>query len=296
MRENHYNEVSVSNLSRELEDLVSSELFNWGAEGVSEELSFIQEKYDPEIIETNTLTLMAYFSQDVPAELKERIRHLAPEATYQCHQKENKDWREEWKRGLKPFELTAPYWIVPSWCEPLADKSLVSLQMDPGMAFGTGTHDTTQICSQLLASLVKTQSVSSAFDIGAGTGVLSLLLRHLQVERITCCDIDPACEQIIKDNFEQNHLTPPDWVTDISSYKGEPLDLMVANIIDGVLVNLKPEFESLFHSKSFLVVSGVLLERKEEFLSEFLKEAPWEVVQSAQQGEWCGFVLRAKQT
>jgi ribosomal protein L11 methyltransferase len=289
-----YFELHIKNLKRQQEDLATGKLFGLGAAGVSETLQFTQKdlKYNPEIVETEDLQLVAYFESWNP-EILENFKIEFPMAQISLHEESQKDWMEEWKKGFEPFALAGDTWIVPSWRTAPAEAKNV-IYIDPGMAFGTGTHETTRVCSLLINEYCKTEAKKTSVDIGTGTGILAILMEQLGFQQVYCGDIDPECKRVSEENFEKNKTQKIIWQDDITSETTGPVDLIVANIIDGVLLELQDHFRNLSSVKTQLILSGILSEREEEFTQEFLHKWPLRIVQRHQMGEWVGLWLKAE--
>jgi len=292
-----YFEVFISNLDRRDEDEISGLLFSHGAMGVSENMQFVQPdlRFNPMMKPNKQLQLVGYFPITTHrATLVETIKAHFPASSITVVKADNKDWLEEWKKGWEAFQLYGDMWVVPSWKDvPAAAKT--PLFIDPGMAFGTGTHETTQICSHLIADYLKSNKCETAFDIGTGTGILSLVMSKLGVPQITCSDIDPECKRVSLENFQKNGATHITWSEDFSREDGK-WDLLVANIIDGVLIDLKSDFREKSGPNTHLILSGILIEREKLFLEEFLSDWPLEIRQRKAMKEWCGFWLAPKGT
>ena len=289
-----YFEVYVSDIARELEDDVTVYLFEIGALGVSEKLDFEQPdvRFNPTLKPKKTVHLVGYFdlSQN-PLRIREAIQNKFPQASVIVVREQAKDWLEEWKKGYEPFSLCdGDIWVVPSW-RPVPAEAKIPLFIDPGMAFGTGTHETTQICSQLITQVLKEKKINRAFDIGTGTGILAMVMAKLGVSEIGQSDIDLECKRVSLENLALNKITNVDWYEDIKSYSGE-LDLIVANIIDGVLLELQPEIKAAAGKETQILLSGILLEREKEFLADFTKNWPLKVRQRIAMKEWVGFWLQ----
>src|SRR5690606_7660207 len=129
--------------------------FDVGASGVSEKLDFIQESlhYEPEFTQKEILDLEVYFEKPPLENWMERIHSVDPKIKIELTKEENQDWMQEWKKHFKSFALVDKYWVVPSW-EKFDDPDSTAIWIDPGLAFGTGTHATTQICSELIFGLI----------------------------------------------------------------------------------------------------------------------------------------------
>lgn len=288
-----YIELFISHLSRKDEDEISGLLFAEGAMGVAEKLDFTQSdvRFNPMVKINNELRLVGYFSIETPIrDVVEKIKSHFPMASVTVIKADNKDWLEEWKKGYEAFELCGDIWVVPSW-KPVPAAAKLPLFIDPGMAFGTGTHETTQICSRLIFEYMKTTpQCQTAFDVGTGTGILALLLSKLGVPEIHCSDIDEECRRVSQENFEKNQATNIVWSEDFSRQDGQ-WDLIVANIIDGVLLDLKTDFRDHAGPNTNFILSGILHERDDQFIRDFLKDWPLKIHKRLAMKEWVGYWL-----
>ncbi|MCB0377999.1 MAG: 50S ribosomal protein L11 methyltransferase [Bdellovibrionales bacterium] len=273
------------------EDQISLFLFENGASGVQENLVFEQKdrKYLPQVVEQSVKQLMAYFEQ-LPAEgFIENLQSLYP--NIQVHWQENpiKDWLSEWKAQWQPFALVTDFWVVPDWHKDSFDlKERKAIFIEPGMAFGTGTHETTQIASELIVQAVQQVSIRSALDVGTGSGILTLLMGLLGVQTLAAYDNDEFSENVFFENLQKNNVSAqwlPCWSKDFAG----KTDLLVANIIDGVLIELKPEFQKV--RSPYLIFTGILQEREAGFLEDMITHWDLKIIQRLQKGEWVGFFM-----
>lgn len=331
-------EIHVQQLGREHEDLATERLFSIGAEGVSENLPFRQVdlRYDPEIELSHECHLVAYFrpevwmadfSQQAWQEFQQWLRQLSPNSTVKIHQAEQKDWLEEWKKGFEPFCFVEPFWVVPAWLPAPSDlKPWQVLRIEPGMAFGTGTHETTQICARLLIDYARSLGPleqaplrnKRVLDVGCGTGILGLVALRLGAEHALGLDIDPEARRAGRENLQLNDVSGVlggdtgrmeivDFdLADLSSdlRAREPnskgaFDIVLANIIDGVLLQLAENLSVCVQPGGVLIVSGILNERRGSFLERFtemISNTPQSALareeSEVQRGEWCGFCFR----
>lgn len=293
MSSEKYFEVHIKNLSRHQEDFATGQLFALGAEGVSEALTFTQHnlQFEPEVVVTEVMNLVAYFSMWQP-HLLETMKSYFPLAHIQVLEEQHKDWMEEWKKGYEPFILSQDTWVVPTWRKPPEQAKRI-IYIDPGMAFGTGTHETTKVCSELISEYCQSGVKKRAVDIGTGTGILAILMEQLGFSEVYCTDIDPECKRVTQENFIQNKARHLVWKDKINPSVGE-LDLIVANIIDGVLLQLKEHFLSLASSKTHIILSGILEENEDHFISDFLKNTDYVVHRRQHMKEWVGLWLKPK--
>ncbi len=306
---NQFAVVLVQKLSRSLEDEVTAILFGAGAEGVSEDLPFIQRdlRYDPEIVETAEVTLKAYFTK-LPTEadrlsLETELRELAPEILFSVILENHKDWLEEWKKGFVPFLFASPFWIVPKWCEVPVEVAATPkhvLLMDPGMAFGTGTHETTQLAAGLIVEWMNRKGAelrARVLDVGTGTGVLALITERMGATQAVGLDIDPEARRTARENLELNksNSTKIDDrdIQEIArecKSTGEYYDLTIANIIDGVLLVLADDLAASVKPGGTLILSGILTDRENEFHKDFALKTGLTEQKRTRMNEWCASV------
>lgn len=304
----------VKNLSRALEDEVTALLFEYGAEGVSEDLPFIQKdlRYDPEVVETADVTLKAYFSDPLPEskrlELETALRTMESRVQFSMTLEEHRDWLEEWKKGFVPFLFADPFWVVPKWCEAPGEiaKSHI-LWMDPGMAFGTGTHETTRLAASLIVPWMKQQSSGPdknlshvrVLDVGTGTGILALITERMGAGFAMGLDIDPEARRTARENLELNASTKTVIddrdLSDVAKEcleKQEAFDLTIANIIDGVLIVLAKDLAATVKAGGTLILSGILTDRENEFHREFAQLTGLVEQRRVREGEWCASIWK----
>lgn len=288
-----YFEVLLNGVQATDEEHISSVLFELGAEGITQNLKFIQvaEDFNPEIIDEDQINLVAYFTRVITLEeldsLKDRCQAI------DLKEEEQKDWLEEWKKHYKAFAIVEGYWVVPSWLKsPVSDDQTIFI--NPGLAFGTGTHPTTQLVAQLIyeAMVQEGQTFDRSLDLGAGTGILSVLLARLGVQTGVATEIDPMAREKCVENLELNHLHGAFTVEDENFvFKvTEPYPIVVANIIDGVLLKLRDPIMASFSDT--LIVSGILDERNERFVKEFIEGGALKIHKTLRAQEWWAYVLK----
>lgn len=281
--------LTVSNVRKELEEVISGLCFDYEAMGVSETLDFDKKVYpDPKIISKSHINLEAYFYND-PKELVKVIQQRYPEMEILVETQENKDWMEEWKKGFHAFKLYDRFWIVPSWEK--APENVEPIYIDPGMAFGTGTHETTQVCSELVYKCLQSQNPKSLIDVGTGTGILAFIASKMGVKNIVGTDNDPEAIRVAKENTAINKIEIKLTDKDLNMIF-EKFDVVVANIIDGVLLKLKELLLQKVNHGGSLILSGIIDENDAEFIEGFLKDTNLKIVERIQKGEWVGYLLR----
>ncbi|MEZ9527058.1 50S ribosomal protein L11 methyltransferase [Enterovibrio norvegicus] len=181
---------------------------------------------------------------------------LADDFAYKVEQLEDKDWERAWMDNFKPMQFGQRLWVCPSWCDA-PDPNAVNIMLDPGLAFGTGTHPTTALCLEWLDGQELTGK--TVIDFGCGSGILSLAALLLGAEKVIGIDIDPQALQASKDNAERNGVAdrlelylPQDQPDNLKA------EFVVANILAGPLRELSPVIKSLMMPNGKLAMSGVL--------------------------------------
>lgn len=296
---NTYFRVRLSHVPANLEDIITTHSFESGASGVSEALVFQQPDltYDPTLIPVKSHELDVFFMLKPNEIFFDGLRELTTQIRWQIFEEENKDWMSEWKKGFKPFQLVGPYWVVPSWLEAPAEAN-ISLRIDPGMAFGTGTHATTQMAAYFVNKFTQTSQKKleqiKLLDVGTGTAILALLAAKAGVKNITGLEIDPEARRVARENIKLNSC---DWIqvldTQIEDHR-ETYDVVIANIIDGVLLQIKDYLLRALAAEGDLFLTGILLEKENDFFAEFIENSPLQVVRRLEKDEWVGYWLRFK--
>ena len=286
-----YFTLSILNLKSSLEDLVSGLCFDQGALGVSQQLKFEQsgDHYEPVTQAEEHINLDVYFNTQPSEDFLFRLSELDPECRVSVNEDEVKDWMEEWKKGFKEFELVEGIWVVPSWRQP-PERAREIIRMDPGIAFGTGTHETTRVASRLIRDLVDKQNVLTMLDVGTGTGLLAILAEKLGVTMIECTEIDRMAQEVARENARLNNSN----VIKVHEKQVDQLlghfDLVVANIIDGVLVDIQKDLLRCMSRGGHLIVTGILVEREAQFTHRFHLPEGYKWAQRQQIGEWVGLL------
>lgn len=177
-------------------------------------------------------------------------------------QLEDKDWERAWMDNFHPMQFGNRLWIVPSWHEPPASDG-VNILLDPGLAFGTGTHPTTALCLEWLdAAEVANKEV---LDYGCGSGILAIAAAKLNARQVTAIDIDPQALVATRDNMQRNHIAESSISTGMpEKAEGKQYDLVMANILAGPLKELSPSIAEKVKPGGSLVLSGLLAQQAEE--------------------------------
>jgi len=176
---------------------------------------------------------------------------------------EDKDWVREWMDNYHPVQISDNLWICPSWLEPV-DPGAVNILLDPGLAFGTGTHATTALCLKWLARQSRKEQFSELkmLDFGCGSGILSVAALKLGAQHLVAMDIDPQAVTATRLNADKNQLSDRINVmldtTFYAHYQRESFDIVMANILAGPLVSLAGQISGALKQGGRLILSGLL--------------------------------------
>ncbi len=212
-----------------------------------------------------------------------------PANRYKIEPLEDKDWVRAWMDQFSPMQFGKQLWIVPSWSQP-PQPNAINLMLDPGMAFGTGTHPTTAMCLTWLDQ--HPPKGLKVIDYGCGSGVLALAAQKLGAHSVTGTDIDPQAILASQQNAERNHETIPFEL--VKTFQSEPVDLLIANILAGPLKELAPEFNRLLKPEGTLVLSGLLATQANDLIAHF-QAIGIQLTTFEQQEEW-GLLAGKKHT
>lgn len=295
---NKFFRVRLSQVSETFEDIFTTLAFEHGATGVSEALHYSQPNlaYEPHILHTQNHEMDLFFEQKPSEAFFSAITEMAPQVRWSVFEEEQKDWLEEWKKGYEAFKLVGPHWVIPSWITPPKECSS-PLFIDPGMAFGTGTHATTQIAAYLVQKisqdiLKNLDHKKNLLDVGTGTAILAMLAAKNGFEKIIGLEIDPEARRTARQNLVLNNITNVE-ISDspIEEFKGQ-FDVVVANIIDGVLVQLKKDLLRLTKDNGYLILTGILKERDQYFFENFIENSHVKVIRRLENDEWVGYLVQ----
>lgn len=289
-----YFRIRLSNVSTPKEQEITNFCFEHKALGLSEVLSFTQPDltYDPSLISRRLLELDVFFEHKPSDDFFKELREKFFDVRASTNEEENKDWLEEWKKGFVPFKLVGKTWVVPSWLEKPPEAE-TEVKIDPGMAFGTGTHATTKMASYFIHKLAteNTDQIKNwtVMDVGTGTAILAVLAEKLNYGLITGVEIDVEARRKARENCELNQ-TKNIEITDLQIDEiRDQYDVVVANIIDGVLIRLQKDLLKVTKTNGHLFLTGILQERDDTFFEKFIEKNPVKVIKRIQKDEWVGY-------
>lgn len=194
------------------------------------------------------------------------------------------DWATSWKKYYKPLRIGNKILIKPIWEDIEISSDDIVVELDPGMAFGTGTHETTSMCVELLEKYLNENN--NLFDIGTGSGILSIVASKLGAENVIGVDLDEVAVAAAKENVSYNKIDNVNILHGdlVNVLKGEA-NIVVANIIAEVVVYLTSIIKPFIKKDGYFITSGIIKDRKEDVLNALNKEG-FEVVEISEKGEW----------
>ena len=207
------------------------------------------------------------------------------------------DWSNSWKVHFKPLRVGKHLLIVPTWEEAVPQSDDLVIRIDPGMAFGTGGHETTRLCLEMLESVMEDGpllTVPSLLDLGTGSGILAMTASLLGAGRILALDIDPDAVVVARENLALNQLSDNvECGTDPLESLTERFDIILANILAEELVRLAPYLTDRLLPGGSLILSGILAE-KEQLVRRGFDSQPLKYSRTASAGEWVAMLYRNK--
>ena len=225
-----------------------------------------------------------------------RSLNLDADLQIEISKKPNIDWIEQYKKGVSPVAV-GKFYVRPSWCERSQDRALIDLLIDPALAFGSGHHESTNMCLALLSELAR--DGMSALDVGCGSGILSIAMKKLGA-KVNACDTDEQAVAATQQNAEKNGVQIDKiWLGSVSSLNEQGLDeraqpkfdLIVANIIADVILILSADLKKALKPGGKLVLSGILEKYKDRIEQAF---SDLSFICMKQENEWLSFVYERK--
>lgn len=202
-------------------------------------------------------------------------------------------WQDAWKEHFKPVKVTESIVVKPTWEEYTPKAGEKILQIDPGMAFGTGTHETTSLCMKMMEKyLTKDMKI---MDVGCGSGILSICGALLGCDRVLGIEIDPDAVNVAGENVELNGVADKVTVQEGNLTEGVSFkaDMIVANLMHNLVMQLAPSAKKHLAKNGLFISSGILLEKKDQVAQE-VRKAGFEILEIPEDGEWCAIVARVR--
>ena len=292
----NYYELKIS-INPDIEEIVSDICFsNFDCEGVV----LAEEAYKDLEMTSTTRGMLRVFLRDLennPIEILKTERELLKERGFtdeelgsweiSLTEKQNQDWSKKWKEKWTVTHVTDKIAVIPSWLEYIPKEGEITITLDPGCAFGTGTHQTTQLCMKALEKYMQ-QGVTVA-DIGTGSGILAIYAMKLGAKSAYGCDIDETVIDVCRENAKINNvdctfeLNTADRIT-------EKYDFVCANILHNVLFEIMGDLKNIMKENAKMSLSGILDDKKQVVL-DAIKRENLKIIDTISQDQWISFVV-----
>ena len=234
------------------------------------------------------------YTDDV-AFIKQRMSELGLHGEIECDGVCEEDWANSWKQYYKPIKCGERIVICPAWEKYTPADGEIVVNMDPGMAFGTGTHETTRLCIRLLEKYAKAGDLM--VDVGTGTGILAICASRLGAKFCRAYDIDPMAVRVARENIADSGLDnvtcdTSDLLHHVSLEDGK-YDVMCANIVADIIIRMTPDVSTYLKDDGILLASGIILSRCDDVVEAFDK-CGYELVEKIIDNDWCGLAIKKK--
>ena len=227
--------------------------------------------------------------------LRERFDSLGIKAEISVSGVNEEDWANSWKAYYKPIKIGEKIVIVPAWEKYSASPEEIVVRMDPGMAFGTGTHETTRLVIKLLEKYVK--NGARVADVGCGSGILAICASKLGAGECKAYDIDPVAVKVANENIKDSGLNNVTCeVSDLLKQvdrSGGAYDVICANIVADIIIRMMPDVGALMDENSVILASGIIVERSEDVISGF-EQHGFKIVERIDENGWCALAVMKK--
>ena len=227
------------------------------------------------------------------AYIRQRCGELELHAEVELVGVNEEDWANSWKAYYKPIKIGEKIVICPAWERYTPAEGEIVIRMDPGMAFGTGTHETTRLVIRLLEKYTKEGQLM--LDVGTGTGILAICASRLGASFCRAYDIDPTAVRVARENIKDSGLgnvtcDQSDLLKQVSLEDG-PYDLVCANIVADIIIRMTPDVRRYMKEDAVLLASGIIAERCDDVVECFEKNG-FKVVEKLTDNDWCGLAVK----
>lgn len=265
------------------------------------ELSPVEGWGDDAIDRPEDCAVTGYFPLNRKTEMKcrllrERLKKLHVKNNIKtkilCRHVDEEDWAESWKEFFWPEKITGNIVIKPTWRKYHKNRDELIIEIDPGMAFGTGTHPTTAMCIRMIEKFI--QPCSSFLDIGTGSGILMITAAKLGAEKIVGIDMDEVAVKVAEKNLFINKVDPANFRLiqgNLADTIEDRFDLIVANILAEVVLVLLEDIKRLLSPKGMFICSGISTENCNRVLMK-LNKLGFQVIENIQQDNWVAIISK----
>ena len=217
---------------------------------------------------------------------------LPQSATVEVISVNEDDWANNWKKYYHPINVGQHLVIKPSWIDYEKKPDDIIVELDPGMAFGTGTHETTRMCMAHLEKYIDKNS--RVLDVGCGSGILSITSLLIGAKEVMGVDIDPVAVKVAIENGKMNGFTEPAYTIKRGNLVDEAegkYDVIVANIIADVIIGVCGDVKQFLADDGVFISSGIIIDRKDD-VKNALTEKGYTIIDCVEEGEWVSFVCK----
>ena len=294
---NNYFELKIS-INPDIEEIVSDICFsNFSCEGV---VLAEEDWKDLEMTATTRGTLKVFLTElsSNPIEILKTEREILKSRGFSdeelgsweisIDEKENQDWSKKWKEKWTITHVTERIAVVPSWLEYRPKENEITITLDPGCAFGTGTHQTTQLCMKAIEKYLNTGDTVA--DIGTGSGILAICAKKFGASTTYGCDNDETVIDVCIENARVNNVNDIDFELKTADKLTEKYDFVCANILHNVLAEIMGDLKNIMKPQAKMVLSGILDEKKAVVI-DAIKKHDLKIVETLYQDQWIAFVV-----
>lgn len=303
----NYTEVKIY-ISEDNAELLTALLDNYGITGtVIENADILRDlldkkhEYEWDYVDDSVMSMsempssVTFYVDDTPEGIEIMDEILQKASIFNIDQAlvrtvSDEEWKDEWKKYFKPSRITEKIIIKPTWEKyEKENENEIVIELDPGMAFGTGTHETTGMCIRLLEKYIASdKSCTKVLDIGCGSGILSIAAALLGAVEVLGIDIDPVAIQVSRENIALNQLESAVSIIEGDLTKGlnYKADIITANLTADLVISLAKDIKKHLDKDGIFISSGILTDKNESVISA-LEEGGFRIIEILEQGEWC---------
>lgn len=301
-------EITI-NTTQAASEMIEAILLDYGSTGVGvEDASILEENLDDNFgtiigvdkndFPENGVVLKGYFNElnfeeDVFKNMKKEIANLEVDLgsyfSIETTVIKDSDWENSWKDYFEILEIGNKFVIVPTWKEYNNNEDKYVINIDPGMAFGTGGHETTSLCIKNLEKYVK--NTDSIIDVGTGSGILSIASSYLTDGKIKAVDLDKLAVDVAKENFSLNNIDNRIEVecASLLTKENAKYNVIVANILAHIIELMLDDAYNLLEDGGYFITSGIIKDKKEELLTKMLEKG-FTLVEETSENDWYSLV------
>lgn len=279
---------SVVNDPRDVQDLLNKKNeYDW---------DYVDESVLELENERPSVVLYVYEDSEIKdsiADIIEEVKNTVKGVEVVVNEANDDEWKDKWKEYFKPAKITDKLVVKPTWEEYEAKEGELVIEIDPGMAFGTGTHETTSLCLELIEKYIK--EGDTLLDVGCGSGILAIAAGLLGASDVLGIEIDPVAVEIGNENVALNNLSDKIKVIygDLTKGVDYKADIVAANLMADLVKMLSPSVPAHLREGGIYISSGILAVLAEE-VSAVIEESGFDIVEIMVKGEWCAIAARQK--